>query len=78
EMITTDVVGPICETGDFFARGITIPNCERGDYLAILMTGAYGFTESSNYNLRVKPPEVIIEDGKLRCIRPKQKYDEIN
>ncbi|MFC1555742.1 diaminopimelate decarboxylase [candidate division KSB1 bacterium] len=75
--IKADIAGPICETGDFFAHDILVPECGRGDYLAILTTGAYGYSESSNYNLRLKPLELLIENDSIRCIRERQKYEDI-
>ncbi len=58
-----DVVGPICESGDFLALGRPLPEVEAGDVLAVLGTGAYGFVMSSNYNARPRPPEILV-DGK--------------
>ncbi len=55
----TDVVGPICETGDFFARDRELPVMQEGDLLAILDTGAYGSVLASNYNTRGRPAEVL-------------------
>ncbi|MFC1728834.1 diaminopimelate decarboxylase [candidate division KSB1 bacterium] len=75
--ITADVVGPICETGDFFAHDIEISECVRGDYLAVLTTGAYGFVSASNYNMRLRPPELLLENGDIRCIRPREQYSDI-
>ena len=64
-----DVVGPICETGDFFARDRELAPVEPGDLLAILDAGAYGMSESSNYNTRLRPAEVLVEGAKARLIR---------
>lgn len=66
---TTDVVGPVCETGDFFARDRELPVVQEGDVLAILDAGAYGAVLSSNYNTRGKPAEVLVEGTKARVIR---------
>ncbi len=70
--ITADIVGPICESSDFIAKDKTIELPERGDYLAVLDTGAYGFSMSSNYNLRSRPAEVIIKNGKAKLIRERE------
>jgi len=74
---SADVVGPVCETADFFARGARLPRCERGDYLAVLTAGAYGFVASSNYNLRCKPPELLIENGSVRCINKRENLKDL-
>jgi diaminopimelate decarboxylase len=67
-----DVVGPICETGDFFARDRNLAPVEPGDLVAILDTGAYGMAQSSNYNTRLRPPEVLVEGAKARLIRRRE------
>jgi diaminopimelate decarboxylase len=72
EKETTDVVGPICETGDFFARDRELPVVQEGDLLAILDAGAYGAVLSSNYNTRGKPAEVLVEGTKARVIRQRE------
>jgi diaminopimelate decarboxylase len=73
EMETTDVVGPICETGDFFARDRELPVVEDGDLLAILDVGAYGAALGSNYNTRGKPAEVLVDGAKARVIRRRER-----
>ena len=60
-----DVVGPVCETGDFLALDRTLPGLEAGDALAVLGAGAYGFVMASNYNSRPRPPEVMVDGGKV-------------
>ncbi len=67
-----DVVGPICESGDFFARDRKLPPLEPGDLIAILDAGAYGMAESSNYNTRLRPAEVLVEDTQARLIRRRE------
>jgi diaminopimelate decarboxylase len=67
-----DVVGPICESGDFLARDRPLPKLEEGDLLAILTTGAYGMSMSSQYNSRPKPAEVLIKEDKHVLIRERQ------
>ena len=67
-----DVVGPICETGDFLALDRQLPAVERGERLAILGAGAYGFVMSSNYNTRPLPPEVIVDGGRFWVSRPRE------
>lgn len=72
-----DVVGPICETGDFFARGREMPPVQDGDLLAILDVGAYGMVLASNYNTRPRPAEVLVEGGKARLIRRREKTSDL-
>ncbi len=69
---TVDVVGPICETGDFFARDRKLAPLASGDLVAILDAGAYGMAESSNYNTRPRPAEVLVEGAKSRLIRRRE------
>jgi len=68
----TDVVGPICETGDFFARDRKLPLVGEGDLLAILDVGAYGSVLGSNYNTRSRPAEVLVDGAKARVIRRRE------
>jgi len=75
--IVADVVGPICETGDFLARGRKLANVAPGDYLAVCTAGAYGFVLSSNYNSRVRPPEVLVEGSTFRTIRARETYADL-
>jgi len=72
-----DVVGSICESGDFFAKDRDIPLVKQGDYLAIMCAGAYGFSMSSNYNSRLKPAEVLVKDGSFYLIRKRQTYEDL-
>lgn len=69
---TVDVVGPVCETGDFFARERTLPALDAGELLAILDTGAYGMSLSSNYNSRPRAAEVLVEGNRHRLIRRRE------
>ena len=74
---TTDVVGPICETGDFFARDRKLPPVEEGDLLAILDVGAYGMVLSANYNSRLKAPEVLVKGKAAKVIRRREKIADL-
>ncbi len=67
-----DVVGPVCETGDFFARDRKLAPVEPGDLLALLDAGAYGMAQSSNYNTRPRAAEALVEGGKARLIRRRE------
>jgi diaminopimelate decarboxylase len=69
---TVDVVGPVCETGDFFARDRKLPPLEPGDLVAVLDAGAYGMAQSSNYNTRLRPAEVLVQGSKSRLIRRRE------
>ncbi len=72
-----DVVGPICETGDFMARDRELPRVQQGDLLAIMSSGAYGFTMSSNYNSRPRSAEVLIDGEEVHIIRRREDYDDL-
>ena len=67
-----DVVGPVCESGDFFAHDRKLPPLEPGDLVAVLDAGAYGMAQSSNYNTRMRPAEVLVEGGMARLIRRRE------
>jgi diaminopimelate decarboxylase len=75
--IKQDVVGPVCESGDFFARNRKLPHFTQGDLLAIADAGAYGFSMSSNYNCRPRPAEVLVDDDKLFLIRSRETYEDL-
>lgn len=77
EQGTFDVVGPICETSDSFARDRLLDRAREGDLLAIRDSGAYGFAMSSNYNFRPRAAEVLVEQGKIRVIRRRETYDDL-
>lgn len=69
---TVDVVGPVCESGDFFARDRKLTPFEPGDLVALLDAGAYGMAQTSNYNTRLRPAEVLVEGSKARLIRRRE------
>ncbi len=75
--IVADVVGPVCETGDFLARGRQMPEVLPGDLIAICTAGAYGFTQASNYNSRPRPAEVMVDNSTWRIIRERETYDDL-
>jgi diaminopimelate decarboxylase len=72
-----NVVGPVCESGDFFAKGIGLPRTEHNDLIAIYSAGAYAFTMASNYNTRPKVAEIALEDGKDRLIRKRETFEDL-
>lgn len=74
---SVDVVGPVCESGDFFARDRALPRLEQGDLVAVRSAGAYGFTMSSNYNSRPRPAEVLVDGDAVRVIRERETYKDL-
>jgi diaminopimelate decarboxylase len=74
---TVDVVGPICESGDYLAKNRPLPQTKRGDLLAVFTAGAYGFAMSSNYNNRPRAPEVLVEGDRYRIIRRRETLDDL-
>jgi len=69
---TVDVVGPVCESGDFLARGRALPEVQAGERLAVLAAGAYGASMASNYNSRPRPAEVMVDGGNVRLVRRRE------
>ena len=72
-----DIVGPVCESADFFAKDRLIPKMKEGDLLAIMGAGAYGFSMSSNYNSRPKPAEVLVAKNRAFVIRKRERYSDL-
>ena len=77
ETRVADIVGPICESGDFIAKERTIPNLKINDLIAIMSAGAYGFTMSSNYNSRPRVPEVLVRGKEFYLIRDRESYQDL-
>jgi diaminopimelate decarboxylase len=75
--IKADVVGPICESGDFFCHDRLLPKVGAGDYLALMSAGAYGFAMASNYNSRSLPAEVMVNGQQAALVRQRQPVTEI-
>jgi diaminopimelate decarboxylase len=75
--ITADIVGPVCETGDFLARDREMPDAMPGDYLAVMTAGAYGFALSSNYNSRPRAAEALVDGAAFRVIRARETYADL-
>jgi diaminopimelate decarboxylase len=75
--IVADVVGPVCETGDFLARDRHMANVMPGDFLAVSTAGAYGFVQSSNYNSRPRAPEILVEGDRFRVVRKRETYQDL-
>ena len=72
-----DIVGPVCESGDFFALGREMPEVHEGDLLAIMSAGAYGFMMASNYNSRPLPAEALVRGDKFALIRKRQTWNDL-
>ena len=77
QMELVDVVGPICESGDYLAKDRQLPRVQAGEVLAVFSAGAYGFTMSSNYNSRPRPPEILVEGDQVRVIRKRETYEDL-
>ncbi len=77
EKILCDVVGPICESGDFLARGRELARMREGEYLAVMSAGAYGFSMSSNYNSRPRAAEVLVKGDEHSLIRRRETYEDL-
>lgn len=75
--ITADVVGPVCESGDFLARGQRVPDAHPGDILAVMSAGAYGFVLSSNYNSRRRAAEILVDGEEWAEIRTRETYEDL-
>jgi len=72
-----DVVGPVCESGDFFAHDRTLARLYRGDHIALMCAGAYGFAQSSTYNARPRPAEVLVDGTTHTIIRPRETIEQL-
>jgi len=77
DLVEADVVGPVCETGDFLARGRRMERPEPGDLIAVRDTGAYGFAMSSRYNMRPRAAEVMVEEGAARLVRRRETFEDL-
>jgi diaminopimelate decarboxylase len=77
ETMMADVVGPVCESGDYLAKGRRLPRLEQGDLIATMTAGAYGAVQASTYNTRPLVAEVLVKGGKWALVRPRQSYEEL-
>lgn len=77
DTIKQDVVGPVCESGDFLAKDRRLPVLQRGDVLATFSAGAYGMAMSSNYNSRPRAAEVLVDGAGHRLIRRRESYEDL-
>jgi diaminopimelate decarboxylase len=75
--IKADIVGPICESGDFLARDRMIQEMRAGELLAVRSAGAYGFSMSSNYNSRPHPAEVLVDGGRFYVVRKRERVEDL-
>ncbi|PLX46050.1 MAG: diaminopimelate decarboxylase, partial [Deltaproteobacteria bacterium] len=72
-----DLVGPICESGDFIAKDRVLPALEQGELFAVMSAGGYGFTMSSNYNARPRVAEVLVSGDQYRVVRRRESYEDL-
>jgi diaminopimelate decarboxylase len=72
-----DIVGPICESGDFFARDRLFPVLKKGELIAVMSAGAYGYVMASNYNVRGRPPEVMVKGGVFEITKQRETFDDL-
>ena len=77
EQLVTDVVGPVCESGDFFAEDRQVPRLAQGDRIALMSAGAYGFVMSSTYNSRPLLPEILVEGATAHVVRRRGTYADL-
>jgi diaminopimelate decarboxylase len=75
--LKADIVGPICESGDFFGKNRVIDKVKEGDFVAVMSAGAYGFSMASNYNCRRKPAEVLVDGSKFKVVRKRETYQDL-
>ncbi len=75
--LTADIVGPVCESGDFFARERELPAPREGDLLAVMSAGAYGFVMASNYNSRPRAAEIMVDGARAHVVRERESFDDI-
>jgi diaminopimelate decarboxylase len=76
-IVTADVVGPVCESGDFFAREREMPEPGDGDLLAVMSAGAYGFVMASNYNSRPRAPEIMVDGAEAHVVRERESFEDL-
>jgi diaminopimelate decarboxylase len=76
-LIPTDVVGPVCESGDYFTKDRMLPVLRTGDKIALMSAGAYGFVMSSNYNTRPRPPEILVRGTKATIVRKRESFEDL-
>jgi diaminopimelate decarboxylase len=72
-----DIVGPVCESADFFAKDRVLPPVKRGDFISIFTAGAYSFSTASNYNARGRAAEVLVDGSKFSVIRKRETYEDL-
>ena len=77
ETVVTDVVGPVCESGDFLAKDRSMPVTDPGELLVVMSAGAYGYTMSSNYNSRPRPPEIMVKGDHYFTVRERESYEDL-
>ena len=74
---SSDVVGPVCESGDYLALGRDLPEVAAGDLIAVMSAGAYGAVQAGTYNSRLLIPEVLVKGSQFAVVRPRPSYEEL-
>jgi diaminopimelate decarboxylase len=77
QRMMVDVVGPVCETGDYLGHDRDLPQLKAGDLIAVFTAGAYGAVQAGTYNTRLLVPEVLVDGDRFHVVRPRQTYDEL-
>ena len=77
EKILADIVGPVCESGDFLGKNRDFIKPEQGEYLAVMSAGSYGMTMASNYNARRRPPEILVDGDSFRIVRSRETFEHL-
>ncbi len=75
--VATDVVGPVCETGDYLALDRQLPEIAEGDLLVVMTAGAYGAVQANSYNSRLLVPEVLVHGDRYAVVRPRPSYQDL-
>jgi len=75
--LKVDVVGPICESGDYFGKARLLPEMDKGDLIAVMGAGAYGYVMSSNYNVRGRVPEVMVKGSQFEITKPRETFEDL-
>jgi diaminopimelate decarboxylase len=77
EATDADIVGPVCESGDFLAKNVELPKLKHNDLIVVNSAGAYGFAMASNYNTRGRAAEIAVENGEDRMIRRRETFEDM-
>jgi len=75
--LRADVVGPVCESGDYLAQNRALPEVRAGEHLAVMSAGAYGAVQAGTYNSRLLVPEILVKGGEWAIVRPRPTYEDL-